>query len=46
MDVWYVDNQSLVLDLKILCLTIRKVLSGEGISQTGQATMAPFRGNN
>lgn len=45
MDVWYVDNQSLLLDLKILILTIRKVLSGEGISQAGRATMEPFRGN-
>jgi lipopolysaccharide/colanic/teichoic acid biosynthesis glycosyltransferase len=43
-DVWYVDNLSLTLDIKILCLTILKVLKSEGISQEGNATMDAFRG--
>lgn len=43
-DVWYVDHVSLVLDLKILFLTIKKVFVREGISQTGQATMEEFKG--
>jgi sugar transferase EpsL len=45
LDVWYVDNRSLWLDLKILLLTIRKVFVREGISQDGQATMERFRGS-
>lgn len=45
LDVWYVDNQSFWLDMKILWLTIRKVLVREGINQGGQATMEPFRGS-
>lgn len=44
-DVWYVDHQSLSLDLKILWITIVKVIKGEGISQEGQATMEKFRGS-
>jgi len=44
LDVWYVDHQSLCLDLKILWLTLRKVFVREGISQEGQATMERFRG--
>jgi lipopolysaccharide/colanic/teichoic acid biosynthesis glycosyltransferase len=44
MDVWYVDNRRLVLDLRILLLTLRKVFAREGISQPGQATMERFRG--
>jgi sugar transferase EpsL len=43
-NVWYVDNLSFWLDLKILWLTVRKVLRSEGISQAGQATMEEFRG--
>lgn len=43
-DVWYVDNLSLWLDLKILGLTVRKIIVREGISQTGQATMEEFKG--
>ena len=46
MDVWYVDHCSFLLDLKIVFLTIKKVLVREGISQEGQATMEPFNGNN
>jgi sugar transferase EpsL len=45
MDVWYVENQSFWLDMKILWLTIRKVLVREGINQDGQATMEPFKGS-
>ena len=46
LDVWYVDHCSFLLDLKIVFLTIKKVLVREGISQEGQATMEPFNGNN
>lgn len=46
MDVWYVENQSLALDLKILGLTVLKVLRREGISSPGHATMEPFRGEH
>ena len=44
LDIWYVDHVSLSLDMKILLLTLWKVLRREGISQQGQATMEPFRG--
>lgn len=43
-DVWYVENQSLVLDLKILFLTLKKVMVSEGISAEGQATIEAFKG--
>ncbi len=43
-DVWYVDNRSLWLDLKILALTVKKVLVRDGISQSGEATMKAFTG--
>ena len=46
LDVWYVDHCSFLLDLKIIFLTIKKVFVREGISQTGQATMEYFTGNN
>jgi lipopolysaccharide/colanic/teichoic acid biosynthesis glycosyltransferase len=45
LDVWYVDNQSFWLDLKILLLTIKKVFVREGISAEGEATMPKFTGN-
>lgn len=45
LDVWYVDNRSLWLDVKILFLTVRKVLIKEGISQENNATMEPFTGS-
>lgn len=45
-DVWYIDNLSIVLDTKILFLTIKKVFVREGISQEGQVTMEVFNGNN
>jgi lipopolysaccharide/colanic/teichoic acid biosynthesis glycosyltransferase len=46
LDVWYVDNQSFFLDLKILFLTIQKVFIREGINAEGEATMAKFTGNS
>ena len=45
LDVWYVDNHSLWLDLKILILTIAKVFKREGVSQDGHATMERFQGS-
>lgn len=45
LDVWYVDNQSLWLDLKILFLTVKKVLIRDGISGDGEATMSKFTGS-
>lgn len=45
LDVWYVENQSLWLDMKILALTILKVVKREGISQPGHATMEEFWGS-
>ena len=45
LDVWYVDNWSLWLDLKIIALTVWKILIREGISQPGQATMEEFMGS-
>lgn len=45
LDTWYVDNRSFALDLRILWLTVRKVVVREGISADGEATMAPFTGN-
>jgi sugar transferase EpsL len=44
LDVWYVDHQSLALDLKIIVLTVWKVAAGEGISHQGYATMSEFMG--
>lgn len=44
-DVWYVDHRSLRLDVKILWLTVKKVLVREGISAEGEATMSKFTGN-
>jgi len=44
LDVWYVDNASFSLDLKILCMTVLKIIKREGISQKGQATMSEFSG--
>ena len=45
LDVWYVDNWSLWLDLKILWRTVAKVIFQEGISSEGEATAAPFKGS-
>ena len=44
LDVWYVDNQSFGLDLKILWMTVFGVFKGEGISQKGHVTMTKFMG--
>lgn len=45
LDVWYVDHQSLWLDIKILWLTVKKVLVRDGISAEGEATMRKFTGH-
>ncbi|MER3479065.1 MAG: UDP-galactose phosphate transferase [Meiothermus sp.] len=45
LDVWYVDNWSLALDLRILWLTLLKVVRRDGISAAGYATMPEFRGS-
>ena len=45
LDVWYVDNRSLWLDIKIIFLTVKKVLIRDGISAEGEATMTKFLGN-
>lgn len=45
LDVWYVDNRSLWLDIKILWLTVRKVLVRDGISAAGEVTMPRFTGS-
>ena len=44
-DVWYVENQSTVLDMKIILMTIKKVFSREGITAVGETTMPGFTGN-
>ena len=44
LDVWYVDNQSFWLDIKIVFLTVKKVFVREGISADNEATMPPFVG--
>ena len=45
LDVWYVDNKSFGLDLKIIWLTMMKVLKAEGISEEGTVTMSEFMGS-
>lgn len=45
LDVWYVDNQSFWLDLKILYLTVLKVFKSEGINQKGHVTINKFKGS-
>ncbi len=45
LDVWYVENHSLRLDLKILCLTLYKVIAQKNVTQQGHATMPEFTGN-
>ncbi len=44
LDVWYVDHRSFLLDVRILLLTVRKVLRRDGIAAAGSATMPEFRG--
>ncbi|MDC2864535.1 sugar transferase [Bacillus sp. BP-3] len=46
LDVWYVNNQSFLIDMKILFLTLIKVFKSEGINQDGHVTMERFRGIN
>lgn len=46
LDVWYVDHCTLITDIKVIFITIKKVLVRDGISQEGNATMEPFNGNN
>lgn len=46
LDVWYVDHCSLITDLKVIITTIKKVITRDGISQEGQATMEAFNGSN
>ena len=46
LDVWYVENQSLWLDIKILLLTVGKVFKREGISAVGEVTMTKFTGSS
>nr|WP_295597932.1 sugar transferase [uncultured Terrisporobacter sp.] len=45
LDVWYVDNISFLLDMKILVMTILKVIKRDGINEQGQASMSKFTGN-
>jgi lipopolysaccharide/colanic/teichoic acid biosynthesis glycosyltransferase len=45
LDVWYVENQSLFLDIKILLLTVKKVFIRDGISADGEVTMSKFTGS-
>lgn len=45
LDIWYVDNRTMLLDIKILWLTVGKVLRRDGISMAGEATAKKFRGN-
>lgn len=44
LDVWYVNHRSMWLDVKILWLTVRKVLARDGINADGEATMSKFKG--
>jgi len=44
-DIWYVENRSIPLDIKILFMTVRRVLSRDGVSAAGEATMPRFTGS-
>jgi len=46
LDVWYVENISFVVDIKIFWLTIKKIILRDGINQKGEATVNYFKGNN
>ena len=46
LDVWYVDHVSLMIDIKVIWITIMKVLKRADINEAGQATMEPFNGSN
>ena len=45
LDVWYVDNHTIWLDIKIICITIKKVIFREGINKPGYVTTGIFKGN-
>tara|TARA_B100000767_G_C19738169_1_gene524886 strand:+ start:970 stop:1572 length:603 start_codon:yes stop_codon:yes gene_type:complete len=45
LDVWYVDNQSILLDIKVIVLTLKKIIARDGISADGEATAKYFKGN-
>jgi len=45
LDIWYIDNQSIWLDIKILWMTVRKVIVRDGISQSNHVTMDKFKGS-
>ena len=45
-DVWYVNNLSFLLDIKILFLTVKKVVCSHGVNASSNVTMEPFKGNN
>ena len=45
LDIWYIDNQSIWLDIKILWMTVKKVIVRDGISQSNHVTMAKFKGS-
>ena len=45
LDTWYVNNQSFLLDMKILFLTVKRVFQRHGISADGEVTMPRFKGN-
>ncbi len=45
LDVWYVENQSFLLDMKILFLTLKKVIISEGVNSSSEVTMERFKGN-
>lgn len=46
LDIWYIDHKCFFLDMRILWLTVVKVLKREGISESGEATMSRFEGSN
>ena len=46
LDIWYVDHQSLMLDVRILALTLSRVIRHEGISQAGYVAASEFMGSN
>ena len=45
LDIWYVENQSFTLDIKIIYLTLKKVIKRDGISHNNHVTMDKFKGN-